>query len=315
MSTDATTSKPSVLSTLAKELPFDFLKNITDQFSRERILEEGSYGVTYKGIVPDGEVIAVKKLAENGPIPQHKAFQNEVMNIMKASHKNIVKLVGYCHEVHKRVLEEDGSYYIADIVESLICYEYLPERSLHGNLFGHTSVDWSTRFKIIKGICDGLRFMHRIPIVHMDLKPENIWLDHNMVAKIANFGLSRLFGQDQTRLNTQNVVGSYGYIAPEYLDKGEISKQSDIYSLGLLMIEITTIEKNSPDRKEPSARIYIDKIRREWTPEHIASKYSSLDAECLQEVHTCIQIGLECVHIDPKKRPSIETIVDRLNAC
>lgn len=306
-------SKPSVQSTLPKELSLDDLKKSTDQFSEERILENSAYGVTYKGISPDGEVIAVKRLSVNGPIPPHKAFQNEVMNIMKASHENIVKLIGYCHEAHKKVLEDEGSYYIVDIVESLICYEYLPQRSLHEQRFGNGSADWSIRFTIIKGICDGLRCMHMIPIVHMDLKPENIWLDNKMVAKIANFGLSRLLGQDKTRQNTGNVVGSYGYIAPEYFHSGEISTQSDIYSLGVLMIEITTGERNSRESNEPSARSYIERIRSEWTPENIASKYSQLDAECLQQVHACIQIGLECVHVDPKKRPSIETIINKLN--
>ncbi|VAI02955.1 unnamed protein product [Triticum turgidum subsp. durum] len=172
---------------------------------------------------------------------------------------------------------------------------------------------WDARFKIIKGICDGLLFLHRIPIIHMDLKPQNILLDNNMIPKIADFGLSRLFGQEQTRANTQNVVGSYGYIAPEYLYRGEISAQSNIYSLGLLIIETTTGEKNNPKQNEPSAREFIERVRQNWTDGRIASRYSMLKANDLQEIKVCIKIGLECVQIDRKKRPSIEKVVQRLD--
>lgn len=114
-------------------------------------------------------------------------------------------------------------------------------------------------------------------------------------------------------MNTQNVVGAYGYMAPEYLYRGEISTQSDIYSLGLLIIEITTREKNCPNNQDRSGRNFIENVRQNWTDEHIASKCSSLDADCLQQVKTCIETGLKCVEIDRKKRPSIVEIVDTLN--
>ncbi|XP_048569856.1 cysteine-rich receptor-like protein kinase 36 [Triticum urartu] len=304
----------SVLSTLPKELPLDFLRTITNQFSEDRVLGTGTFGTVYTGIMPDGQHIAVKRLAENAPLPRDKAITNEVQNIMALKHDNIVKLVGFCHEGQKRVVLNNGRYIVADVFESLLCYEYLPKGSLLKNLFDRSnSMAWDTRFKIIKGICNGLLFLHRIPIIHMDLKPENILLDDNMNPKIADFGLSRLFGQEQTRANTQNVVGSYGYIAPEYLYRGEISAQSDIYSLGLLIIETTTGEKNQPKQNEPSARDFIENVRQNWTDGRIASRYSTLKANDLQEIKVCIKIGLECVQIDRKKRPSIENIVQRLD--
>uniref|UniRef100_M8BXY4 non-specific serine/threonine protein kinase n=1 Tax=Aegilops tauschii TaxID=37682 RepID=M8BXY4_AEGTA len=173
-------------------------------------------------------------------------------------------------------------------------------------------MDWETRFKIIKGVCKGLLFLHSIPIVHMDLKPENIWLDNYMRPKIAEFGLSRIFGQEQTRMNAQNIVGSYGYIAPEYLYRGEISTMSDIYSLGLLIMETSTGEKNCPGN-EPSAVKFIKNVRDNWTEERIASEYPSLDPDCLKQIKACINIGLECVEIGRRKRPSIEKIMDTLN--
>ncbi|VAI81481.1 unnamed protein product [Triticum turgidum subsp. durum] len=247
---------PSLI--LPKELPYEFLKKITDDFSDDRKISDSPFGILYKGINPDdGKVIAVKKLQENAPMPPNKAFAQEVQNVMALKHDNIVQLVGFCSETTKRLVQFDKRYIQADITESLICYEYLPNGSLQKNLFGtkgdqvvssvNPIIDWDTRFTIIKGICHGLRFLHKldIPIIHMDLKPENILLDANMVPKIADFALSR--------------------------------------------------------------------VREKWTEEHIASKYPSLGYGCLQQVLACINIGLKCVAIDRKLRPSIVDIVHMLN--
>ncbi|KAM3311540.1 hypothetical protein ACQJBY_031906 [Aegilops geniculata] len=206
---DTEENNQTVLSTLPKELPLDFLRTITDQFSDQRILGTGAFGTVYTGVMPDSQRIAVKKLAESAPVSRDKAFTNEVQNIMALHHKNVVKLVGYCHEGQKKVVQNNGRYIVADVYESLLCYEYLPMGSLQKNLFDKPiNMAWDARFKIIKGICDGLLFLHRIPIIHMDLKPQNILLDNNMIPKIVDFGLTRFFGQEQTRANTQNVVGS-----------------------------------------------------------------------------------------------------------
>ncbi|KAM0839160.1 hypothetical protein ACQ4PT_060504 [Festuca glaucescens] len=195
-------AKQTVLSTLPKDLPLDFLRTSTEQFSVDRMIGTVAFGTVYMGTMPDGQTIAVKKLAENAPLARDKAFTNEVQNIMALQHDNIVKLVGYCHEGQKKVEQNNGRYIVADVYESLLCYEYLSMGSLQKNLFEGPSCNmaWHTRFKIIKGVCNGLLFLHRIPIIHMDLKPENILLDQNMMPKIADFGLSRLFGQ--ARANT-----------------------------------------------------------------------------------------------------------------
>ncbi|VAI54920.1 unnamed protein product [Triticum turgidum subsp. durum] len=318
MATDISTgkneeSKVTVLSTLPKNLPLDFLKTITDQFSSARIVGTGAFGTTYTGIMPDGTVIAVKKLAENTPLSRDKAFSNEIQNIMALHHANIVQLVGYCHEGQKKVVVNNGRYIVADVVESLLCYEYLPRGSLDKYLFDESSIhiDWNTRFKIIKGVCDGLHFLHACNIIHMDLKPESVLLDVDMVAKISDFALSRLFGQEQTRMNTLNVVGSYGYMAPEYVYRGEISSETDIYSLGLIIAETVTRERN--DRTDVCARSFIQNVREKWTCDHIVSAYSSVDGSSLQQIKVCIEIGLECVEIDRKKRPSIDNIISRLD--
>ncbi|OEL15078.1 putative receptor-like protein kinase [Dichanthelium oligosanthes] len=311
-------SKTSLLSTLpTKDIPASFLKQITNDYSPERELGTGAFGTVYKGILGDGEVIAVKKLRENSPIAQDKTFKNEVGNLMAAQHENIVKLVGFCHETHKKVVEHSGKYIIVDVAEILLCYEYLPKGSLDKHIFTEPSrTDWDTRFKLIKGICNGLHFLHNEmdgPVVHMDLKPDNILLDDHMVPKIADFGLSRLFGQDQTRMNTLNIVGAFGYMAPEYLYRGEISTQADIYSLGLLIIQISTGENNIPNVKDKCGEKFIEKVQKIWTELHITSKYASFGPDPLKQIKACIEIGLQCVEHERKKRPSIVKIVEKLN--
>lgn len=303
------------MNTLPKILPLSLLEEITGTFSSERVMGKGAFGTVYKGNLPEGGCIAVKKLVDEDTYDRQ--FQNEIGHLMTYHHENIVKIVGYCHESRKKVVQQDGRYIIVDSVERIICHEYLPMGSLDNYIFVEThTLDWHKRFEIIKGICKGLRFLHKEmdrPTVHMNLQPANIWLDGNMVPKITDFGYSRTFGADQTRIITQNIrAGVLGYMAPEFLYRGEISTMSDIYSLGLMIIEITTQEKNYSDDRDQSARYFINNVHQTWRYEHIASKYSTLDACSLQEVKKCIEIGLECVEADRNRRPSISEIVDRL---
>ncbi|KAK1613211.1 hypothetical protein QYE76_036884 [Lolium multiflorum] len=326
MTTGSKTQENKTSPELPAKLQSDFLKKITNDFSDERKISATPFGTLYKGIYQDNDkLIAVKKLHENATIPAVTRFAKEVQNVMALNHENIVQLVGYCSATAKKLVKFHRRYIQADVTEYFLCYEYLAGGSLHQNLLGSkasaqdfysTKHDWATRFKIIEGICRGIHFLHKldIPIIHMDLKPENIWLDASNVPKIGNFELSVCFGQEQTETRTQDVVGSIGYMPPEYLYRGEISAKSDIYSLGLLIMEITTGEKNSPEKDQPSAWGYIYKIENRWPDlQHIASKYGLLDEDGLWQVKACIDLSLECVHIDPKKRPCIDSIVDRLN--
>ncbi|CAO2143825.1 unnamed protein product [Urochloa humidicola] len=310
-------SEPSLLSTLPNEVPLDFLKEITSDFSEERKLSEDAFGTVYKGVLGNGQVVAVKKLAAHMQVPAGKKFLNAATNLMAVQHGNIVKLLSCCSEAKKKVVEHKGKFILVDMDECVLCYEFLPQGNLHYYLSdGTKGTDWDTNFKIIKGICQGLMFLHEGMmlgrIVHLDLHPANILLDNNMLPKIANFGLSQLFDTDKSRTYTMNVVGLKGYMAPEYLYRGEISPQCDIYSLGVLIIEITTGEKNCSNDKDMAGRNFIDRIRKTWTNDHIASMYSSLKADRLVEVRACIDIGLQCVDISQKDRPSIVDIVDRL---
>lgn len=302
--TEGSSSSPK----LTKELSFEFLRKITNNFSE--IICEDPFGTVYKGTVPDSnKEIAVKKLEERGAIPPDDV-KNKVQNIMELEHENIVKLVGFCNGTQQ------------NITEMLLWYEYVPNESLQQHLFGtkvtedsnsaDPSTNWDTCFKIVKGVCQGLLFLHKLgnPIIHMDLNLKNIWLDKTMVPKIANVGLSRIFSEEKIKDYTKK---SHGYMAPEYLNSTGKSDKIDIYSLGVMIIQITTGEENVQHQDDAASRKYIDNIRRKWTAEHIASKYSLFDSERLHQVHTCIKTGLECVQIDQKNRPSINEIVDRLN--
>ncbi|XP_072151581.1 cysteine-rich receptor-like protein kinase 6 isoform X2 [Setaria viridis] len=312
-------SEQILASSLPKDLPATFMKEITNDFSPDQALGGSVFGTVYKGVLPDGGgMIAVKRLAENALVPLGISFKTEVTNLMAIKHENIVELVHYCHEAQKKVVQHHGRYVIVDVTESCLCYKYLPNGSLNKHLYDATSINWGTRFKIIKGICQGLHFLHKDlvggPLIHMNLVPNSIWLDDNWVPKIADFALARLFGQEQTRMYTVNVKGYNGYIAPEYLYRGEISTMSDIYSLGMLILEITTGEKNCAVSEDRSARLFVDNVHQNWkTNEQLIYKYPSLDPNGLQQVKACIVIGLKCVEADRNRRPSITDIVDKLN--
>ncbi|KAF8776567.1 hypothetical protein HU200_003285 [Digitaria exilis] len=232
--------------------PLKELKEITNDFSDERLLGEGGFGNVYKGVLRNEDMIAVKKLKWTITGIQDKHYENEVRHLMSLKHRNNVRLVGYCSETEKELVQHNGKYVYAEKPERLLCLEYLPKGNLCNYISDERSgLDWGTRCKIIKGICNGLYHLHEkwqtsTPIIHRDLKPANILLDDNMVPKIADFGLSRLFGEEQTRTITKNLFGTLGYMAPEYLNRGIISKELDIFSLGVIIIEIMTGHKHYP---------------------------------------------------------------------
>ncbi|XP_034568489.1 disease resistance protein RGA5 isoform X2 [Setaria viridis] len=304
--------KQSLASAVPKNLPASFLRQITNDFSAEQELCRSVFGIVYQGILPDGSLIAVKRLTENSPVPPSEVFETEVANLMKLQHKNIVELVGSCLEAQKRLVEHKGRFVFEEVVVSCLCYKYPPKGSLEKHFNADTrSFDWETRFEIIMGICEGLLFLHKAldkPIIHMNLVPNSIWLDDNGVPKIAVFCHSRLFGQEAI-LHTINAKENIGYMAPEC----EISTMSDIYSLGMLILEITTGEKNCPDAEDRSARRYVENVHQLWMANEIKCNYPLLDSNHLQHVKACIEIGLKCVEADRNKRPSIVDIVGKLH--
>jgi len=222
-----------------RDLPLPLLEDITGGFSCDQEIGRGGFAMVYKGTLKNGAV-AVKKLI-NTHIHENK-FQQEVGCLMKAKHKNVVRFLGYCADTQGKMANYNGKFVMADVQQRLLCFEYLP-RSLDVYIIGASKqLEWAKLYKIIKGICEGLHYLHENKIVHLDIKPSNILLDDNMVPKIADFGLSRCFDENQSRAVTSKLIGSMGYMAPEFYS-GEITFKSDIYSLGVIITEILTGKK------------------------------------------------------------------------
>jgi len=239
-------------------LQLALLKNITEDFSAEREIGHGGFATVYMGVLPKGNV-AVKRIRNSHTIDE-KLFYREVNSLLTINHPNIVRFLGFCASTDQTAIKIRGSreHIYAEIRERLLCFEYIN----NGNLKTHITdelrgLDWSTRYQIIKGICDGLHYLHMEKhIYHMDLKPANILLDNDMVPKITDFGLSRLDEKSQTM--TVDRCGSLGYCAPEYLQRGKMSFKSDIYSLGIVITELVAGEKSIPDNNKNNVRAHED---------------------------------------------------------
>ncbi|KAM0921061.1 hypothetical protein ACQ4PT_006989 [Festuca glaucescens] len=295
-----------------RALPLQFLKEITDNFSYERVLGEGGTGMVYKGVLQSGEIIAVKRL-EPSMVCAQSLFENEIHHLMRLNHQNIVQFMGYCYETKKLYETYEGEMVFAESSEMLLCLEYLPKGSLDGYLSdGSSELDWHTRYKIIQGICNGLHYLHEQidkSILHLDLKPGNVLLDHNLAPKISDFGLSRLLDQHQT-ISSPNRVGTFGYMAPEYVHEGTITPMSDIFSLGVIIMELIMGNRNYPSVTGTSSEGFIDLELKKWSKTlEKAQGYTKLEVDC-QQIKRCIQIGLICVNPDWTKRPTTTKIIE-----
>uniref|UniRef100_A0A8R7QJM2 Protein kinase domain-containing protein n=2 Tax=Triticum TaxID=4564 RepID=A0A8R7QJM2_TRIUA len=231
---------------------------------------------------------------------------------MKAQHPNVTRLIGYCYNVKNERVKLNDKYVFAHSDEKVLCFEYLKGGSLDKHISDEScGLNWHTRFKIIKGICEGLNYLHngsKDPIYHLDLKPENIMLDENMVPKIGDFGLSRLFPSARTYV-TIKVIGTIGYMPPEFIERREITSKFDIFSLGVTITRIVAGYDGYSKCARMSLEEFIKHVHENWE-KRLQDTMSSYTPE---QVTTCIKIALSCVENTREKRPNIAEIVDKLN--
>ncbi|KAJ0684559.1 putative protein kinase RLK-Pelle-DLSV family [Helianthus annuus] len=275
------------------ELPLFGLSTLlkaTNNFSINNKLGEGGFGPVYKGVLKGEQEIAVKRLAKTSTQGLHE-FKNEVILISKLQHRNLVKLLGYCIE---------GA-------EKMLIYEYMPNKGLDSIIFDKTRselLDWPARYHIILGIARGLLYLHqdsRLRIIHRDLKVSNILLDTDMNPKISDFGLARIFGGNQLEANTNRVVGTYGYMAPEYAGS---------------VLEIVCGEKNKEFVYKDNWNNLLGYV---WVL-HNEGESLQLVAKCLGEsvnvsqVLRSIHVGLLCVQRHPEDRPTMTSVIMMLGS-
>ncbi|XP_058094797.1 G-type lectin S-receptor-like serine/threonine-protein kinase At1g11410 isoform X2 [Magnolia sinica] len=294
----------SNVSVKSSDLPLFNLGDVviaTDDFSESNKLGEGGFGPVYKGTLRNGKQIAVKRLSRNSG-QGIEEFKNKVALIQQLQHRNLVRILGCCIQGE----------------EKMLIYEYMQNKSLNYFIFDRTRrvlLDWRKRFDIIIGIARGVLYLHhdsRLRIIHRDLKASNILLDDEMNPKISDFGMARIFKGNQTQGNTNRVVGTYGYMSPEYAIDGLFSVKSDVFSFGVLLLEIISGNRNN-SYHNPDSNL----MGHAWQLWNEGKSLDLLDSSIADscptnEVLRCIHVGLLCVQENVTSRPTMLSVVSML---
>ncbi|KAJ7948222.1 G-type lectin S-receptor-like serine/threonine-protein kinase [Quillaja saponaria] len=290
------------------DIPHFHLESIlaaTDNFSNANKLGQGGFGPVYKGKFPGEQEIAVKRLSSCSGQGLEE-FKNEVVLIAKLQHRNLVRLLGYCVEGE----------------EKMLIYEYMPNKSLDFFIFDRklcVLLDWEMRFNIILGIARGLLYLHqdsRLRIIHRDLKTSNILLDEEMNPKISDFGLARIFGGKETAANTNRVVGTYGYMSPEYALDGIFSVKSDVFSFGVVVLEIMGGKRNTGFYHVEHSLSLLGYAWHLWKEDKAVELMDQILCKTCNtnDYLKCINVGLLCVQEDPNDRPTMSNILFMLGS-
>ncbi|KAL8107840.1 G-type lectin S-receptor-like serine/threonine-protein kinase B120 [Apium graveolens] len=283
---------------------FSSISDATNKFSDVNKLGEGGFGPVYKGELLNGQYVAVKRLSQTSGQGLEE-LRNETILIAKLQHRNLVRLLGCC-------IEKD---------EKILVYEYMPNKSLDSILFDPKKkelLDWGRRVQIIEGIAQGLLYLHqysRIRIIHRDLKASNILLDGEMNPKISDFGMARIFGGNEFQANTTRIVGTYGYMSPEYAMEGRFSVKSDVFAFGVLLLEILSGRKNNSFQLSAD---YTNLLGYVWNLCERGKVQELIDPTLQISCSSStplryIIIGLLCVQESPDDRPSMSDVVSMFN--
>ncbi|OIW11635.1 hypothetical protein TanjilG_24841 [Lupinus angustifolius] len=282
---------------------YNELSKATNDFSQANKIGEGGFGSVYKGRLKNGKFAAIKVLSAESRQGE-KEFLTEINTIAEIQHENLVKLYGCCVEKNNRIL----------------VYNYLENNSLAQTLVGggHSSIyfDWQTRCRICVGVARGLAFLHeevRPLIVHRDIKASNILLDKDLTPKISDFGLAKLIPPNMTHVSTR-VAGTLGYLAPEYAIGGRLTRKADIYSFGVLLLEIVSGRCNTNSQLPIEEQFLLERAwdlyeRKELVGLVDTSLNGEFDAE---QACKFLKISLLCTQESPKLRPSMSSVVKML---
>ncbi|KAL5562974.1 hypothetical protein UlMin_032721 [Ulmus minor] len=279
------------------------LEMATSRFSEENVIGEGGYGIVYRGVLQDGSVVAVKNLLNNKGQAE-KEFKVEVEAIGKVRHKNLVCLIGYC----------------ADGAQRMLVYEYIDngnlEQWLHGDVGSVSPLTWDIRMRIAIGTAKGLAYLHEglePKVVHRDVKSSNILLDRKWNAKVSDFGLAKLLGSESSYVTTR-VMGTFGYVSPEYASTGMLNEGSDVYSFGVLLMEIIT-GRSPIDYSRPAGEMNLV----DWFKGMVANRRGEEIVDPLiavqpppRSLKRALLVCLRCIDMDVNKRPKMGQIVHML---
>lgn len=287
----------------ARSFTFEELKKYTNNFSEMNSIGAGGYGMVYKGSLPNGLLIAVKR-AQQGSTQGGLEFKTEIELLSRVHHKNVVGLIGFCF----------------DQGEQMLVYEYIVNRTLKDSLSGRSGIrlDWMRRLKIALGAARGLQYLHDLadpPIIHRDIKTNNILLDQRLVAKVADFGLSKpLNDANRTHVTTQ-VKGTMGYMDPEYYMTQQLTEKSDVYSFGVVMLEVITarnpIEKGKYIVRE--VKQAMNKDKELYDLHEVLDPTIGLTSQ-LKGLERFVDLSLKCVEETGDQRPRMSEVVKELES-
>ncbi|XP_010441081.1 PREDICTED: probable leucine-rich repeat receptor-like protein kinase At5g49770 [Camelina sativa] len=288
----------------AKAFTFEELSKCTNKFSEANDVGGGGYGQVYKGVLPNGQLIAIKR-AQQGSMQGGLEFKTEIELLSRVHHKNVVKLLGFCF----------------DQSEQMLVYEYIPNGSLRDALSGKNGIklDWTRRLKIALGSGKGLAYLHELadpPIIHRDVKSNNILLDENLTAKVADFGLSKLVGDPEKAHVTTQVKGTMGYLDPEYYMTNQLTEKSDVYGFGVVMLELLTgkspIDRGSYIVKEVKKK--MNKSRTLYDLQELLDTTIIANSGNIEGFEKYVDVALRCVEAEGVDRPSMSEVVQEIES-
>ncbi|KAK3159662.1 hypothetical protein QOZ80_1BG0049520 [Eleusine coracana subsp. coracana] len=284
---------------------YEQLAAATDGFSDANLLGQGGFGYVHKGVLPNGKEVAVKQLRD-GSGQGEREFQAEVEIISRVHHRHLVSLVGYCISGDNR----------------LLVYEFVPNNTLEFHLHGRgrPTMDWPTRLKIALGSAKGLAYLHEDcypKIIHRDIKAANILLDLRFEAKVADFGLAKLTSDNNTHVSTR-VMGTFGYLAPEYASSGKLTEKSDVFSFGVMLLELITGRRPVSSRQSHMDDSLVDWARPLMTKAFEDGNHDDLVDPRLgneynnNEMERMIACAAACVRYSARRRPRMSQVVRAL---